>query len=364
MNVISFKFDNQDGTSYFFEVGFFNEGENLPSFGEDPLQQMFPLSGILGKVPLRLYQGEWIGDYQIPVDLLLRGCKSRPWLPEDSLDDILIAWEPLVGFLIPEKYEILYTPVTYSLPTDYQDALDGSEEEGDYKYFIPNAETDWPEQYEEAEYLSRDVSGSVSLEGAFLQSGYEWLYAGEESDPDTGLITRLWGSPEHVPQFTGHWVESVSSYINLWGVYNENYPETPFLGLQSPKPKVDIFSGLNATFPFPVYEYTNTIWPFLSPTKPGDQVHAKIPRSLSDDFVFPPEEILPIPAPPQLAPVPFVFSLPLLALLLPQMLRNLFPLATFKLAPFCLSAPRDYVIIVNTDDWMTVNTDDHVKVEF
>lgn len=85
------------------------------------------------------------------------------------------------------------------------------------------------------------------------------------------------------------------------------------------------------------------------------------PSSYGDPVLYFPSEN---PPPPQVGPAPFAFSLPLLALLLPQVLQKLFPIASFKLAPFVLSAPRNYIVIVNADDHMTVNTDDHVQVGF
>lgn len=364
LNTIFFRFKNQSDTSYYFEIGFFNEGLKLPSFGSNPLQQMFALSDILEALPKRLYEGALVGGYEIPTNLLLRGCKARPWIPEDLLDDILVAWEPLVGFIAPQVYECLYTPVIYDLPEDYSDALDAAVAEGDSKYYIPNDEDSWPEQYETGEYQVESIAGSVRNEGAFLQSGFEWLYAGEGEDEDTDLINRLWGSPEYYPKFTGHWVESVSSFENLWGVYDSEQPEVLFLGLITPKRKVDIFTGLNATFPFPVSEDTEVIWPFLFPIYSGDAVRVSLPESLVDDFVFPLTEIQPLATPPQLGPVPHSFLLPLMGLLFPQTLQSLFPIAKFTSSPFNLSASRDYVVVVNSDDPMTINADDHVQVGF
>lgn len=85
------------------------------------------------------------------------------------------------------------------------------------------------------------------------------------------------------------------------------------------------------------------------------------PSSYGDPVLYFPSEN---PTPPQVGPPPFAFYLPLLALLQPQLLQKLFSVASFKLAPFCLSAPRDYVVVVNTDDHMTVSVDNHVQVDF
>lgn len=85
------------------------------------------------------------------------------------------------------------------------------------------------------------------------------------------------------------------------------------------------------------------------------------PSSYADPILYFPSEV---PAQPQIGPGPFPFFIHSLALILPQLLQKLFPVASFRLASTCLSAPRSYVVIVNTNDHMTVNSDDHVQVDF
>lgn len=68
--------------------------------------------------------------------------------------------------------------------------------------------------------------------------------------------------------------------------------------------------------------------------------------------------------PPQLGPVPFAFLLPLLGLLFPDTLSKLFPIFSFEKARFDVSAPREFLIIVNDSDHMVVNESDRVIVGF
>ena len=82
-HLMGMKFNRQEGNNYYFDAGFYNEGlDFVPQFGGGGLFPAQPaLQEVLsGGVPPVLSQGEYVGAYQVPTDLYIRGATGEAWL--------------------------------------------------------------------------------------------------------------------------------------------------------------------------------------------------------------------------------------------------------------------------------------------
>lgn len=294
------KFDRQEGDNYYFLAGFFNEGMTLPSFGSNPFPSQWNLLNILSELPPILFEGNFIGAYELPTTLRIRACKGAPWLSDLSiLEDILIeAWSELLGFFFLRWFEVLYTPagipVTAPFPPPYQEKLPGAKSGGGGAsgpwWNIPHLAEDWPA--DSSQFTQYQVAHSVAGAGATLCPDWAFIFndisywhmltlIDSGPIPEEPLIDVRWREP-HLP----------STMPRQWGAYDTSQPQYDFGGwksIYSGAPQnglIRVDGAMDSTEDFQIFYSDHVIIPYLHSTKYGKQTSVRVPAALPGKEVF------------------------------------------------------------------------------
>jgi len=320
--LVRMKFDRQEGNNYFFYAGFFNEGLNLPSFGSNPFPSQWNLLNIISSTPPILYEGSFVGGWEVPVNMKIRACKGAPWLSDLSIVEDLLTevWSELLGFFFLRWFEVLYTPVSLgspALPAPYKANHPSALPAEGVWFNLPRQPSDWPE--DSTTYTGYPVAHSVSYAGATLCPDWAFLFTSisywhilplisSGPLPEEPLIDVRWREP-HLP----------STMPRQWGSYRTSTPEYDFAGF------LDLYSGnprgrliwvdglMSPTAEIITYYSEGVIIPYLSNTITGCQASVRVPLALPsgerEAFVFfdpPPQPISIIP--PALVFLPLTFE--------------------------------------------------------
>lgn len=295
---IRMKFDRQEGDAYYFLAGFYNEGNELPSFGSGAFPSQHSLIDLSDAIPSVLIEGSYVGTYEVPERLELRATKGQPWISDFELvTDLLIDWQSLLGFLFLEWYEVLYTPaLSTTLPTPYLEAAEDALEGPNGYWNLPLDPAYWPE--DESGFETRQVLHAVAAEGCQIATAWCSVFTGSLSEWHMlSLVGDHPKEPEE-PYIDIRWRDShaPADMTNTWGSYDTRFPENDFDGWNNPlsgSPQNGLIRGIEGAadtfYEYTVSKSTDTIIPYLSPTTPGHHVSLALAFADEDEpaYFFP-----------------------------------------------------------------------------
>jgi len=331
--IVRMKFDRKEGDNYYFLCGFYNEGMDLPQFGDGAFPSPHSLLNLLSALPYVLNEGTWVEAYQVPERIILRSAHGKPHAkPFSIVEDLLSGWQDLLGYVFLNFYEVLYTPEPDDvLPQPYLDAYgDALPATPGGNWTLPLSELLWPA--DETEFTVVPAAHSVSLEGCQLVPEYAHIWTGS-IDPKWHMLSLISGAPilpEEENIFVRWWDSHAASGMKRsFGAFDARYPQYDFLGWREPgsgspqNGRIRILEGLAEDYELPIVTDDDVIIAYLSPTKAGAAVSVKVPFSKdtggdpeygNDAFFFPdaPGDDEPITTFPDISML-LAVSLPLLS---------------------------------------------------
>lgn len=284
------RFKEQTGNFYWFEGAFYEDGYELPQFGEGAFPSQPDFAGLLAACPATLLQGSYIWTYEVPTNLTLRSIKAVPWVTDsvyDDLEDILVSLtEETAGLFLTNKFDVLYTPTFNTpLPTEQQAVLPDAIDCGDAGLiYLPDYE-DWP-----AGRTNFTPAASVSQSGAWLMPEWAWIWTG--TLPETSMLHLIDHQyliePYPQPYIDVRYDEGpYSNLYRFWEAYDTRYPESRFTGFIGLPGLIDVHTGVGTSeevdFVVVVSTPPDTYIPILSNTVPGYAIGISIYRG-SDSY--------------------------------------------------------------------------------
>jgi hypothetical protein len=223
-----------DGYNYFFKVGWFDEGKELPGM---------PLPCAVADLvyPEFIEDGEYIGEWESPTNLYFVGCSLFPLVTDIStIFSIYTSLSEKLGFLFITEVQLVYqaVPDMSELPTAYYDAFGASEPDGNgWNVMLPLDDIDdWsPDDGDSPcttpmEFYNKNysISSGLTEELEFLVPEEEPIL---EAEPSYTTVED-WGNIEihrkyYEPSVTLYTVEDTP----LGGVWEFDFPGNPSSGM-------------------------------------------------------------------------------------------------------------------------------------